>query len=77
MFLGLRDKTREMLRVSGAVRMEEVQNAAPCGGDSWMMIACFDLMVERGDIRRVDDPKLGFATQHRVYVGWSLFLGGR
>lgn len=36
-------------------------------GDSWMMLACVDLMVERGELREVTKGH-DVAGQHRVFV---------
>lgn len=53
------------LHRAGAIRAAEAWDGVL--GDSWLMLACIDYLVEQGEIREVtSDPRL-FA-QHRVYV---------
>jgi hypothetical protein len=65
LFLSIRDRTFQLLKVAGAVRLQE---AALLGnaGDSWTMIACMDRMVELGEIREITSDKC--AGQYRVFV---------
>lgn len=65
MLTAIRDNVRELLAKSGAVRWQEA--VAGIGGDSWLMLACFDYMVERGEIREVTKGQ-DVAGQHRVFV---------
>ena len=63
-FIQIRDRVLTLLRQAGAVRMQEALKV--CGsGDSWEQLACFDRMVEIGDLVQVHS---GNATQFRVYV---------
>ena len=61
MFLKIRDKTHELLNQSGAVAMIKAT-----GGDSWMMLACVDRLVELGEIKEInyDAP----AAQCRIFI---------
>lgn len=68
MFLQIRDRVRELLAVAGAVRVVEALMTST--GDSYLMLACLDRMVELGEIRLVQQPCV--ATQERVYVRGSL-----
>lgn len=51
LFLKIRDKVKEFLRVSGAFRMQEAISG--CTGDSWEQIACVDRLVELGELKEV------------------------
>lgn len=63
MFLAIRDNVHRLLKLAGAVRMEE----AMCGGgSSWDMLACVDRLVELGEIREITNGDV--AGQHRVFV---------
>jgi len=64
MFLSVRDKVNDLLRQSGAVRMQEVISGEK--GDVWTMLACVDRLIELREIREItgrDAP-----GQHRVFV---------
>ncbi len=63
-FLKIRKNVINGLELAGAVRIEEVVSGV-CG-DSWTMLACFDLMVERDELREVTGGNT--AGQHRVFV---------
>jgi hypothetical protein len=65
-FLKLRDRVHSMLNESGAVMFDNV----PLSGDSWFKLACFDYMVERGEILELIWPDRYHPpmAQHRVYV---------
>lgn len=65
MFLKIRDKANVLLPKSGAVRMQEL--IAGTGGDSWMMLACVDRLVELGELREVQQPNC--AGQYRIFTG--------
>lgn len=65
MFLKVRDFVHKTLKVAGAVRMSEVMDSAG-GGDSWLMLACVDRLVELGEIREI--VQQGVPSQHRVFV---------
>lgn len=64
-FLRIRDHTHKILKLSGAIRMEEAMSAAK-SGSSWTMLACVDRMVELGELREISQPDC--AGQHRVFV---------
>lgn len=62
--LKIRDNVKRLIEEAGAVRFIEGTNG--CCGDSWTMLACFDRMVEIGDIREITGSNV--AGQHRVFV---------
>lgn len=64
MFLRIRDKTSELLKVAGACRAQEMMVG---GGDSWEMMACVDRLVELGEIWEVSKD-MRVMGQHRVFV---------
>lgn len=64
LFVELRDRTLKLLAEAGAVS-SGAAIAKSCG-DSWMMLACLDLMVERGELRELTGGNV--AGQHRVFV---------
>lgn len=62
-FLKVRDHVYKMLEFSGAFIM---QNAwRPISGDTWMMMAYVDRMVELGDIKEIKWNAVG---QCRVFI---------
>lgn len=63
-FLKVRDKTKSLLSLAGACRLEEMISGA--FGDSWELLACVDRLVELGEIREITGS--GVAGQHRVFV---------
>lgn len=64
-FLGIRDNVNKLLNTAGAVRLQEAIRGA--SGDSWLMLACVDRLVELGEIKEVTE-NLNVAGQHRVFV---------
>ena len=64
MFLKIRDNVQRLIKQSGAVMMANAINCV--GGDSWMMLACVDRLVELREIREVTG--IYVAGQHRVFV---------
>lgn len=62
--LSITVQVRRLARVAGAVRAQEAWRHS-CG-DSWLMIAALDYLVETGVIREVTGP--GVFAQHRVFV---------
>lgn len=64
MLLKIRDHTKSLIETVGCARLQEIINCT--AGDSWMMIACVDFMLERGEIREITKPS--DFTQHRVFV---------
>lgn len=65
MFTRIRDWVKFALAATGAFRMQEALGAGT--GDSWTLLACVDLLVERGEIAEVTKGT-GVAGQHRVFV---------
>lgn len=65
MFLKIRDATKYLLESAGAARFQEITRKVT--GDSWMMIACVDRLVELGEIREITAPS-SVAGQNRVFV---------
>ncbi|HXJ61077.1 MAG TPA: hypothetical protein VNU68_30900 [Verrucomicrobiae bacterium] len=64
-FLSIRDKANQLLKVAGAVRMQELIQGH--SGSNWDMIACVDRLVELGEIREITVAGR-VAGQHRVFV---------
>jgi len=63
-FLKVRDRAHKLLEEAGAFK---IMNACKgIAGDSWMMIAYIDRLVELGEIREITPP--GVAGQDRVFV---------
>ena len=67
MFLKIRDKVQQLLKQSGAVMMQNAISGVT--GDSWMMLACVDRLVELKEIKEITSGNI--AGQHRVFVGAS------
>ncbi len=65
MFVAIRDQVQRLLELAGAVSMSRAISGRT--GDSWMMLACVDRLVELGELREVTDPR-AVAAQHRVFV---------
>jgi len=64
-FIAIRDWAHKTLRDAGAFRMQEAMAVA--SGDSWLMLACVDRLVELREIREL--TKQGDVPgQHRVFV---------
>lgn len=63
-FLRIRDRVRELLKLSGAVRMQEALTGT---GSNWTLIACVDRMVELGELREINQVERP-AGQYRVFV---------
>ena len=65
LFVKIRDHVRRLLDQAGAVRMD---NAISVGaGDSRLMLACVDRMVERGELDELTNPGQ-VPGQFRVFV---------
>ena len=64
-FLAIRDKVKNMLRISGAFQMG---NAIEAGrsGSSWTFMACVDRLVELGEIVEITPPN-SCAGQYRTF----------
>ncbi len=67
MYVAIRDRAKVLLRDSGAFTMGAVIRAAS-SGESWVMLACVDRMVDIGEIREVTKG-MNVAGQNRVFVG--------
>lgn len=67
MVLAIRDAATALLKVAGAVRAEKLLIG---NGDSWMMMAAMDYLVERGELVRVTE-KGTTAGQHEVFIAGS------
>lgn len=63
LFTAFRDRTLDLLKQSGAVRLQELMHFA---GDSWDLVACADRMVEIGDMREIEQREI--VGQHRVFM---------
>jgi hypothetical protein len=67
LFLGIRDQTQRLLKIAGAVRMQEAIALPPgISADSWTLLACVDRLVELGELREVGSTDV--AGQYRVFV---------
>ena len=63
-FLKVRDRAHKLLKEAGAFMMSSaLKNVS---GDSWLMMAYVDRLVELGEIREITDSRV--AGQHRVFV---------
>jgi hypothetical protein len=65
MLIKIRDNANKLLREAGAFRNENVMKGVT--GDSFMMLACVDMLVDLGEI--VEVTQAGVAGQHKVYIG--------
>ncbi len=64
-FLAIRDRVKRLLAQSGAVTMGAAINGAT--GDSWVMLACVDRLVELGEIREIPQTH-AVAGQNRIFI---------
>jgi len=64
MFLEIRDKSKELLKISGAFKMVNVISGVL--GDSWKMLACVDRLVELNEIKEVTTKFV--SGQDRVFI---------
>lgn len=65
-FLKIRDRAHRLISEGGAFTLGAAIRGA--SGDSWLMLACVDRLLEKEEIREVTDPKK-VAAQDRVFVG--------
>lgn len=63
MFTDIRDRVQVVLRKAGAITMGAAIRGAT--GDSWLMLACVDRLVELEELREVGQAARG---QDRVFV---------
>lgn len=61
----IRDNVKRLLREAGAFTMGSAIRVAT--GDSWVMLACVDYLVEKGEIREVTAPN-SVRGQDRVFT---------
>lgn len=64
LLISVRDNVQYLLRLAGAVRLQEAIGGAT--GDSWHMLAAIDYLVELGELREITAP--GVPGQYRVLV---------
>lgn len=64
-FLSVRDHTRHLLKQAGACRSQEMM-ATGRGGDSWLLLACIDRLVELKELTELTEP--GVFGQSRVFI---------
>ena len=69
MYIQLRDHTRDLMSKAGCAQLCKM--IEPLTGDSWLMLACVDRMVELLDI---DCVYTGHATQFNIYVPTRKFI---
>ena len=63
-FLKVRDNVKKMLKETGAFKMRYAWKNLV--GDSWLMLACVDRLVELGEIREITESDV--AAQDRVFI---------
>lgn len=63
-FLTIRDNVQRLLKAAGAFQLDHAITGV-CG-DTWVMLACIDRLVELKEIREVTGNNV--AGQHRVFV---------
>ena len=63
MLMKVKDQVGRLLFTAGAFTMEKVTRTVT--GDSWLMLACLDYLVEKGEIDLVSDKGM---RQHWVYT---------
>jgi hypothetical protein len=66
MVLAIRDHVRDCLELAGAVSMGAAINVPGVCGESWMMMACVDRLVELDYLREI--PQREVAGQYRIFV---------
>lgn len=69
MFLDIRDHTRALLKTAGAITLEAAIRGAR-GGDSWLMLACVDRLVELGEISEILYPEQKIQN-NRIFISRS------
>lgn len=65
MFLKIRDTVFDLLKMSGAVRMDKIMSAPGLTGETWDMLACVDRLIELGEIREITVDAMG---QYRIFT---------
>jgi hypothetical protein len=64
LFLKIRDKTHELVRLAGAVKLGRIVHGMS-GGDTWLQMACIDRLVELKEV--VEVPQERVQGQDRVF----------
>lgn len=64
-FIQIRDHAHDLIETAGAFSMARATGKC-AGGDSWMLLACVDRLVELGEI--VEVPRADVPGQLRVFV---------
>ena len=70
LFLAVRDRVWKLLKVAGAIRLHEASQVH-IEYDGWDMLACFDRLVELGELREISSLQTT-AGQDRVFVSARL-----
>jgi putative lipase involved disintegration of autophagic bodies len=65
MVMQMHATARKCIEMSGAVRMDKLMSGLL--GDSWLMMACADRLVEMGCIEEIKNP-VSNVGQHRLFV---------
>lgn len=65
MLIKIRDKAKSLFKTAGAARMQEIISGTT--GDSWLMLACVDWLVEKGEIKELTKG-MEVAGQYRVFI---------
>jgi hypothetical protein len=76
-FITVRDTCRRLIEKSGACQSMNAGRDLK-GYDAWELLACLDLMVERGELRYVQGPE-NAAGQDWTYIAgpeWRNGVGG-
>lgn len=66
-FLRIRDRVGVLLEEAGAVSMQKLLNVPGVLGDTWLMMACVDRLIELGEIREVKRTPAVMA-KYRIFV---------
>lgn len=65
-FLQVRDKTLYYLKEHGVIRVDAVLKGIT--GDSWVMLASFDYMVEIGELKEINVSSKQTPANHRIFI---------
>jgi hypothetical protein len=68
-FLKIRDHVSNVLKASGAITCGAAIRVAT--GDTWLMLACVDRMVELGELRRITTAAGTVSAQDEIFVKGS------
>lgn len=70
LFVKIRDHIKKHIKASGAMRMQEILQAPYIAGDTWLMLACVDMLVEKNELREITDPSR-VAGQDRIFIEYD------